>query len=87
MEMRNNWEKVIYEGIKVKFPVEPYPQQENLMKEALICFKKGQHGLLESPTGTGKTLAFLCAALSYVESLDINEKENYLCNSYYKLNK
>ncbi|KAF3515488.1 hypothetical protein DY000_02062050 [Brassica cretica] len=49
-------------GINVDFPFEAYPSQITYMDRK--C-----HALLESPTGTGKTLCLLCANLAWRKSL------------------
>ncbi|KAF8822978.1 putative Regulator of telomere elongation helicase 1-like protein, partial [Cardiosporidium cionae] len=49
----------------VQFPFQPYDCQKQYMQKVLLALKEGRHALLESPTGTGKTLCLLCAALAY----------------------
>ncbi|XP_059049818.1 Fanconi anemia group J protein homolog [Achroia grisella] len=53
------------EGITVNLPVKPYGCQVALMSKMITAIKKNQNCLLESPTGTGKTLALLCSALAW----------------------
>lgn len=52
-------------GVKVHFPVKAYPSQVAMMAKIINSLQKGQNGLLESPTGSGKSLALLCAALAW----------------------
>ena len=54
-------------GLNVLFPAThtPFPAQRGLMSAAVRALESGSNALLESPTGTGKTLALLCAALSW----------------------
>ena len=54
-------------SFSVKFPYEPYAAQKIYMEKLLTCLEEKQFGLLESPTGTGKTLALLCASLAWLE--------------------
>lgn len=52
-------------GIEVHFPFKPYDVQRDYMRGVLTALQNGQHALLESPTGTGKTLCLLCSALAW----------------------
>ncbi|KAL3265782.1 hypothetical protein HHI36_009980 [Cryptolaemus montrouzieri] len=55
-------------GIDVQFPFEPYDIQKEYMSKVIECLSREQNGLLESPTGTGKTLSLLCASLAWLET-------------------
>ena len=52
-------------GVKVMFPVKAYPSQIAMMAKIINGLQRGQNSLLESPTGSGKSLALLCAALAW----------------------
>jgi regulator of telomere elongation helicase 1 len=51
----------------VSFPFPPYDIQVNYMEKVIECLQERQNGVLESPTGTGKTLSLLCASLAWLE--------------------
>lgn len=53
------------DGIPVEFPHAAYPCQLTFMEHVLRALKNRENALLESPTGTGKTLSLLCAALAW----------------------
>ncbi|XP_072305421.1 regulator of telomere elongation helicase 1 [Eucyclogobius newberryi] len=55
-------------GITVKFPFPPYDCQRDYMSRVIECLQRKQNGVLESPTGTGKTLCLLCATLAWREN-------------------
>lgn len=53
------------QGVNVDFPFEPYTCQKDYMSKVIECLQKGINGILESPTGTGKTLSLLCSTLAW----------------------
>ncbi|KAJ3090221.1 Regulator of telomere elongation helicase 1 [Quaeritorhiza haematococci] len=55
-------------GITVKFPYPAYDSQLALMEKLIKTLQTGQNSLIESPTGTGKTLCLLCATLAWREA-------------------
>lgn len=57
--------ETLISSITVDFPYDPYPAQVRYMSKVIEALRSGQNGLLESPTGTGKTLCLLCAALAW----------------------
>ncbi|KAI6230861.1 Fanconi anemia group J protein [Aphelenchoides fujianensis] len=57
------------DGIRVDFPYEPYECQTLFMRSVIAALTNKQNAILESPTGTGKTLSLLCSTLAYVRSL------------------
>ncbi|PKK25052.1 regulator of telomere elongation helicase 1 [Columba livia] len=59
--------RITLNGIAVDFPFQPYPCQEAYMAKVLECLQKKVNGILESPTGTGKTLCLLCSTLAWRE--------------------
>ncbi|CAC5387435.1 BRIP1 [Mytilus coruscus] len=52
-------------GVEVIFPCKPYPSQFSFMDKVIQGCEKRQNCLLESPTGSGKSLALLCSALAW----------------------
>lgn len=56
------------DGVTVKFPFPPYDCQKDYMSKVIECLQKKVNGVLESPTGTGKTLCLLCATLAWREN-------------------
>lgn len=71
-------------GIPVEFPYKPYGIQLAFMGRVIAtldrAIREGHcHALLESPTGSGKSLSLLCSTLAW--------QHNYkLKNQYAKLN-
>lgn len=54
-------------GVTIHFPHEPYDVQKKYMEKVIECLQTGVNGILESPTGTGKTLSLLCSSLAWLE--------------------
>lgn len=68
-------------NVRVTFPYEPYDIQKDYMKKVIESLQTQKHAILESPTGTGKTLCLLCSSLSWLmaEKLKMaaNQHENF----------
>ena len=59
-----------YFGIDIEFPyAEPHPSQKLLMANTVRSCRNRENALLESPTGTGKSLALLAASLAFQKSV------------------
>jgi hypothetical protein len=63
---------LLKDGVKgeILFPKEPYQVQKTLMEHAFKAVTEGKNAMLESPTGTGKTLCLLAAALEGARRLN-----------------
>ncbi|XP_072273320.1 Fanconi anemia group J protein isoform X2 [Pyxicephalus adspersus] len=55
-------------GVKILFPCKAYPSQLAMMNSIVRGLNCRQHCLLESPTGSGKSLALLCSALAWQQA-------------------
>ncbi|KAM7413743.1 hypothetical protein PAMA_020899 [Pampus argenteus] len=55
-------------GVKICFPCKAYPSQLAMMNSIVRGLNYGKHCLLESPTGSGKSLALLCSALGWQQA-------------------
>lgn len=58
----------IADGIRVHFPFEPYDTQREYVQSVVQALNRRENALLESPTGTGKTLSLLCSTLAWLQS-------------------
>ncbi|KAI5634456.1 hypothetical protein NE865_12789 [Phthorimaea operculella] len=58
--------EVMILGIPVSFPFEPYDVQKAYMERVIQSLQNNTNALLESPTGTGKTLSLLCSSLAWL---------------------
>lgn len=52
-------------GVSVEFPYDAYECQLAYMSKVIEALQTGANAILESPTGTGKTLCLLCASLAW----------------------
>lgn len=58
--------KLNFGGVEVLFPFEqPLEPQRAVIRNVLEALTLGKHAVLESPTGTGKTAAVLCACIAW----------------------
>jgi regulator of telomere elongation helicase 1 len=62
-------QKIRFEDLDIWFPHAIYPCQREYMAKALEAVKRGQNAMLESPTGTGKTISLLCVLSAYMKRL------------------
>ncbi|EDS28717.1 fanconi anemia group J protein [Culex quinquefasciatus] len=53
-------------GSQFSFPFPPYDIQLDLMRSLYTVVERGQVGIFESPTGTGKSLTLTCGVLSWL---------------------
>ncbi|CAD8174994.1 unnamed protein product [Paramecium octaurelia] len=59
--------QLMIDNTPVHFPHQPYEVQKAYMESVIQALNKKQNALLESPTGTGKTLSLLCASLAWLK--------------------
>jgi superfamily II DNA or RNA helicase len=57
---------ILHNQTPVFFPYKPYEGQKEYMNSVLKMLDNNQNGLIQSPTGTGKTLCFLAASLAWL---------------------
>ncbi|XP_040929439.1 Fanconi anemia group J protein isoform X2 [Betta splendens] len=62
-------------GVKIHFPCKAYPSQLAMMNAIIRGLNSECHCLLESPTGSGKSLALLCSALGWQQAQCAKLKE------------
>ena len=63
-------------GVRVQFPhTKPHKNQMFLMIQTIDALINRGHAALESPTGTGKTAALLCAALAWHSTFEEKRKK------------
>nr|XP_033486457.1 Fanconi anemia group J protein isoform X2 [Epinephelus lanceolatus] len=55
-------------GVRILFPCKAYPSQLAMMNSIVRGLNYGQHCLLESPTGSGKSLSLLCSTLGWQQA-------------------
>lgn len=73
-------------GCEVKFPegLSPHPAQVMTMSSIIRALNKKENSMIESPTGTGKTLALLCGALAWQEKESKNPEGAKLYKAWVK---
>lgn len=57
-------------------PYKPYDIQLELMNVIYQCIADAKVGILESPTGTGKSLSLICGSLTWLRDFQENELRN-----------
>lgn len=65
---------ILIGSVPIQFPFKPYDLQTDYMTKVLECLINSSNGVLESPTGTGKTLCLLCATLAWISQKKLEFK-------------
>eukprot|EP01083_Nonionella_stella_P198039 727513_1 len=68
-------------GVRVEFPFEAYDCQRVYMARVIEALQQGTNALLESPTGTGKTLCLLCSVLAWRQNFIAHQQLHALPDS------
>ena len=73
-------------GVQVEFPFRPYGSQLEFMDRVISTLDRAQreghcHALLESPTGTGKSLSLLCSSLAWQKNFKIKNQDANFCHT------
>lgn len=73
-------------GISVEFPYQPYGTQLAYMNRVIVTLDRAHrdghsHALLESPTGTGKSLSLLCSTLAWQQNCKSKNRYSYFTHS------
>jgi superfamily II DNA or RNA helicase len=63
------------EGVQLRYPYQPYKCQVDYMKSVIKSISTHNYAALESPTGTGKTLCLLTAALGWLHHYYQGQKD------------
>uniref|UniRef100_A0A0N5C376 DNA helicase n=1 Tax=Strongyloides papillosus TaxID=174720 RepID=A0A0N5C376_STREA len=65
----NECQNIVISGVNVAFPgsFDPYPSQSDIMKKNIFSFDESKNVLIESPTGSGKTMALLSSAIGWLK--------------------
>ena len=63
---QTRWKRAL-NGCEIRFPLTPYDSQIRVMSTVVRAAQTRSCALIESPTGSGKSLALLCAALAWCE--------------------
>lgn len=64
-------------GVRVTFPFQPYDIQREYIECVVRAATNKQNALLESPTGTGKTLSLLCSSLAWQQTQTVPNRMIY----------
>lgn len=59
------------------FPYPPYDIQLDLMKVAYDSYDNSKFALLESPTGTGKSLSLICSSITWLKDHQLKVKQHH----------
>ncbi|CAG7671034.1 unnamed protein product [Allacma fusca] len=65
-------------GCTVVFPYVAYQSQKEMMEKLIEGVQSSQNCLLESPTGTGKTAALICALIAWQLKFQQDEEERFV---------
>nr|XP_027199864.1 ATP-dependent DNA helicase DDX11-like [Dermatophagoides pteronyssinus] len=60
-----------------QFPYQPYDIQIKLMNQLYDSFENGYISIVESPTGTGKSLSIICSLAKWMEDYKLNQLQKY----------